>query len=71
MEIDKELEIDTDARTVKNLEDNSDQLQAIVSFNSIRREWLRLQPGANTLKYTESGAAGVTVDIEYYRRYYS
>jgi hypothetical protein len=63
-----ELEIDTDERTVTYLEDNSPELQAI-SFNSVRKHWLPLASGSNTLEYTETGVQGVTVDIEYEERY--
>jgi hypothetical protein len=65
-----ELEIDTDERTVTYLEDNSPELQA-VALNSVRKHWLPLAPGSNTLEYTEEGVQGVTVDIEYEERYRS
>ncbi len=69
MALNEDLEIDTDERTVTDLEDNSGQLQAISTFNTVRKHWLPLDPGSNELEYTETGVQGVTVDIEYRERY--
>lgn len=68
MALDESLEIDTEARIVTDLENDSYQLQAIASFNTVRKQWLPLDPGDNELEYTETGAQGVTVDIEYRER---
>ena len=63
------LEIDTDERTVTYLADESSQFQA-VSMDSVRRHWLRLLPGYNTLRFDDAGLAAVTVFITFQRRYY-
>jgi len=35
-----------------------------------RRHWLPLQPGNNTLEYTETGAVGLTITVEWEKRWY-
>ena len=70
MALDQEIEIDTDARTVTYLLDNSNQFQA-VDHDKIRRlHWLKLQPGANTLAFTDVGTVALTVTVTYKARYY-
>jgi hypothetical protein len=70
MEEDEELEIDTDAKTVIYLAENSNQFQAISFADGPRRDWLRLQPGSNTLEFEETGVTAVTIDISYEERFY-
>ena len=60
MKLSETLEIDTDARTVTYLFDDSNQFQA-VKIGSVRRDWLRLAAGNNTFKYTEVGLNAVTI----------
>lgn len=67
--LDDALEINTDERTVTYLADDSSQFQA-VSMDSVRRHWLRLLPGYNTLRFVDAGLAAVTVFITFQRRYY-
>jgi hypothetical protein len=67
--LDDGLEINTDERTVTYLADDSSQFQA-VSMDSVRRHWLRLLPGYNTLRFVDAGLAAVTVFISFQRRYY-
>jgi hypothetical protein len=69
MEIDETLEIDTDAKTVRYLKDGSNQFQA-VSVEPLRLDWLRLEAGSNTLKFTESGLSGMNIVTEWRNRYY-
>lgn len=61
MSINQELEIDTANKTVKYLQDNSSQMNAI-TFSSVRYEWLSLSPGvSNTLQLDETGLIAVTI----------
>lgn len=69
LDLDSELEIDTYNKIVTWLEDGSRQFQAI-SLDSNRADWLKLQPGNNTLKYTESGLDTLTITTTYRERYY-
>lgn len=69
MDVDSELEIDTDERTVIWLEDGSRQLQAR-ELSSARRQWLRLVQGNNTLRFNDTGTGNVTLTTEFARRYY-
>jgi hypothetical protein len=57
------LEINTKLHTATNITDNEDAITAISL--PLRPQWLRLQPGANTLTYTETGVQGVTIGIEW------
>jgi len=67
IDLDSELEIDTDQRTVTWLADDSGQFQAL-SLSSARRHWLRLLPGSNTLRFDDTGT--VTVTLSWEERYY-
>lgn len=69
MDVNGELEIDTDLRTVTDLADGSGQFQA-VAFNTARRHWLRLLPGSNTLRWDDVGTNGVKVTVAWEERYY-
>jgi hypothetical protein len=73
MDLDGELEVDTDAKTVVDLGDSSKQMQALALVGGARRQWLPLEAGDNELEleYPETGAAGVTVTVEFEKRYYS
>ena len=70
MATNEELEIDTDAKTVTDLEDDTSQFQALELIGGARREWLRLLPGDNVLEYTQPGTNGVTVTVEWEERFY-
>ncbi|MBN1250099.1 MAG: phage tail family protein [Anaerolineae bacterium] len=69
MDVDSEIEIDTENRTVTWLEDDSRQFQAL-SLSTARRQWLRLLPGNNTLRFDDTGTGNVTVTTEFRARYY-
>lgn len=70
MEINDEIEVDTDEKTVTDLGDDSRQFQALTVVSGPRRQWLPLDPGNNELQYDEDGAAAVTVTVEFWERYY-
>jgi hypothetical protein len=68
--VDDELEIDTDLKTVTYLTDNSNQFSALTLEGAIRRDWLPLVPGNNTLRWDETGAGSLTVALEWKERTY-
>jgi phage-related protein len=70
MDVNSELEVDTDDKTVIYLADNSNQFQALTLVGGVRRDWLALQVGNNVLQYDETGAAGVTVTTTWEERHY-
>jgi len=70
MALNEDLEVDTDAKTVIDLEDDSSQFQALTLVGGARRDWLPLQPGSNTLRFDDTGTSGVTVTVEWGERYY-
>lgn len=70
MALDEELEVDTYEKTVVDLQDDSQQMQALTLVGGARRNWLRLQPGNNTLKFEDTGTVAVTVEVEWAERFY-
>lgn len=64
------LEMDSDRKTVTREADSSPQLQALTLVGGARRDWLKLVPGNNTLKYEEAGVADVDLTIEFEERYF-
>lgn len=71
MEVNGELEVDTVEKTVTDLDDDSNQRQALTVVSGPRRHWLALAVGNNELQYDESGVSAVTVTVEFEKRYYS
>lgn len=67
---DEDFEIDTDAKTIIYLNDNSNQFQSISFADGPRRDWFALVPGSNTIYYYEVGVTGVSIDFEYEERFY-
>jgi hypothetical protein len=60
------IEIDCENKTVSYLEDNSDIFLALdVPAQS---EWMTLDPGSNTLTYTEAGITDVDIDLSWQDR---
>lgn len=57
--INRTITIDCDAKTV-TLDDGTNLIAAL-SLSTIRDDWLNLQPGSNTITYTETGAVGLTL----------
>lgn len=68
MSIDDPLVVDTDGKTVTDEGGNS-QLAAL-ALSSVRRDWLKLIAGNNTLQYDETGVTDVDVDWSFEERYY-
>jgi hypothetical protein len=69
LEVNQELELDTEAKTVILLDDGSNQFQALTLDGGARRDWLPLQPGSNTLEFTDVGTGDVTITIEWRKRW--
>lgn len=66
----EELEVDTYEKTVTDLEDDSQQMQALTLVGGARRHWLKLQPGNNTLQFDDTGTVAVTLTTEFAKRSY-
>ncbi len=69
LDLGQSLEINTDTEEVTLLADGSPQYQALTIVGGSRKSMMRLQPGANTLKFDESGLVDVDVDVEFERRF--
>lgn len=63
MKLNEMLIVDCDARTV-TYQDGTNALAA-VTLNSDRVDWLNIEYGSTQLSYTETGAAGLTVVLEW------
>lgn len=70
MAIDASLEVDTYDKTIIYLLNNSNQLQALTLSGGARKDWLRLQPGANTLQFDDASTNGVTIGLSWEERHY-
>lgn len=63
MELNKALVIDCEAQTV---EYNGVDIGCPLRWNSVRSNWLDIEPGSNTLSWTENGVIpGITVEISW------
>lgn len=69
MAANEDLEIDSDAKKVTYLFDGRNVRSALV-VDGTRREWLRLQPGNNTIQFDDTGTNGVTLGFEWEERHY-
>jgi len=69
LDLNSELEIDTYDKVVTWLEDDTRQ-QQVVELDSARRTWLRLQPGNNTLEFTDVATGNVTLTTTWEDRDY-
>ncbi len=67
MVLDQTLTVDTDAKTI-TLSDGSGALGA-KTLSGARAEWLRLQPGDNTLTFTDVGTVYVQIEVLWDVRY--
>jgi len=70
MDVNDSIEVDTDAKTVTDKGDESSQFQALTLTGGPRRDWLKLDPGNNTIQFDDTGTTGVTVTVAYIARYY-
>lgn len=68
--VNESLVIDSEALTATYALDNSNRYSA-VRRNALRPYWLRLAPGANTLKVTETGMGNLTIGLQYETRWYT
>lgn len=69
MALDEVLIVNTDDQTITYDLDDTPQFQAI-TLSSVRRHWLKLVPGNNTLQFDDTGTAAVTLDTYFEARYY-
>ena len=70
MVLNQELEVNTDDKTVTYLADGSNQFQALTVKGGPRKDWLKLQPGNNTIQFDDTGTDTVTVDFDWDERRY-
>jgi hypothetical protein len=75
MDVNSEIEIDTASKTVIWLLDGSRQFQALTTGGTratplAKRNWLRLLPGSNTLRFDDTGTGNVTLTTEFRERFY-
>lgn len=68
-DLNQTLQIDTYNHAITYLKDNSSRFSAMPSPPP-RVQWLRLQPGANTILYTDTGTNAVTLTTTWAKRYY-
>lgn len=75
MSVNDELEIDTrptleGGKTVEDATNGLSAFSALTLVGDNRRDWFKLDPGNNEWTYTETGATGVTISLEWYQRDY-
>jgi len=70
MTLNQEIEVDTNRKVVTYLADNSNQYQALTVVGGPRKDWLKLQPGNNTIQFDDTGTNGVTIDFAWDERRY-
>lgn len=70
MALDEELEINTDEKTVVYLKDDTRQMAALTLDGGVRRRWLSLAIGDNTIRYDETDLTTVTLYTQFHERYY-
>lgn len=70
LDVDETLRIDVDKSEAIYEVDGSSQFAAL-DTDKVRRRWLRLVPGPNTLRWDEAGVVEVDVAIEFERRYFA
>lgn len=63
------ITIDTEAKTVTDDQDGTSQFQALTVDDGPRLDWLALEPGNNTLEYTDVNTQGISIDITFRPRY--
>lgn len=71
LDADETLRIDVDKSDAVYEADESSQFGAIAFVGAEQHRWLRLAPGANTLRWDEAGVTEMDVEITFERRYYA
>jgi len=69
VQVNEDLEVDTDAKTVIFLADGSNYFSTLTVVGGARLHWLPLDPGNNTLQFTDAGTGNVTIEIEFEKRW--
>jgi hypothetical protein len=71
MALNDEIEIDTDNKTVIDIQETTSQLQALTVTEGVRKHWFKFIAGTNNLKFSDlSGTSNFTVTIDYDARSY-
>jgi hypothetical protein len=70
MDVNDTIVVDTDLRTVTDGGTSSSQFQALTLTGGARRDWLKLQPGSNTIQFDDAGSTGVDIDFSWDERFY-
>ena len=70
MEQNETLEVETDLKTVIYDKDNSNQFNTLTLTGGARRDWLKLQPGSNTLQWDDVGTGNMTITVSYEERHF-
>lgn len=70
MDLSDEIEVNTDLKTVVDLEDGTNQFQAKEVVGDPRRDWLKLEPGVNDIQFDDTGTVEMEIDISWEERYY-
>ncbi|RLG29464.1 hypothetical protein DRO03_07235 [Methanosarcinales archaeon] len=65
------LQVNTDLKTVTDLENGSNQFRAVDPVGGTRLHWLRMPTGDNVFRFDDVGTAGVTIGVEWEERRYS
>ena len=68
--VDDIIEIDTNGKVAWNLTENVNLSGKVVQTDGIRRDWLKLIEGENTLTFADATAASIAVEVVYDRRLY-
>ena len=69
IDLDDTLIVDTDQKVIKQASDGQ-RLYSALTVDSVRRDWLKLIPGDNTLNFVESNTGGMNIDVMFDRRYF-
>ena len=70
MDLNEELEVNTDEKTVLFLDENSNQFNALDLVGGSRKIWLPLDAGNNTLQLDDVGTGDLTITVTWWERYY-
>lgn len=70
MAINQEFVVNTDNKTLIDLDDDSSQFQALALIGLPRRDWIPLEVGVNELQFDDPGTNGVTVTVQWHERHF-
>ena len=70
MQLNQGLKVDTYNKEITYLLTNSKRFSALTLVGGARKHWLKLAVGNNTIRYDETGVAGLTLDFSWEERHY-